>query len=151
MAQAAHETGWGQREIRNADGFRANNLFRHQAPGRDGRVLVAEAVTTEVVDGQAESAALPRLRDPAESFRDYARLMKNSARYSQVLARAQTPSSYAQGLQSAGYATDPEYADKLGRVINTTLQLQRARLIERRIDGARMSSGPPCFPSARAP
>ena len=29
------------------------------------------------------------------------------------------------GLQKAGYATDPQYGDKLARVINTTLRLQR--------------------------
>jgi flagellar protein FlgJ len=34
--------------------------------------------------------------------------------------------SFAQGLQDAGYATDPAYADKLSRVINTALRLQRA-------------------------
>ena len=33
---------------------------------------------------------------------------------------------FAQGLQKAGYATDPAYADKLGKVINTTLRLQRS-------------------------
>jgi len=33
---------------------------------------------------------------------------------------------FAQGLQRAGYATDPAYADKLTRVINTTLRLQRS-------------------------
>jgi flagellar protein FlgJ len=32
---------------------------------------------------------------------------------------------FAQGLQQAGYATDPAYAEKLSRVINTTLRLQR--------------------------
>jgi len=32
---------------------------------------------------------------------------------------------FAQGLQKAGYATDPAYADKLTKVINTTLRLQR--------------------------
>ena len=29
------------------------------------------------------------------------------------------------GLQRAGYATDPAYADKLGRLINTTLRMQK--------------------------
>jgi flagellar protein FlgJ len=29
-------------------------------------------------------------------------------------------------LQAAGYATDPEYANKLTRVINTTVRVQRA-------------------------
>jgi peptidoglycan hydrolase FlgJ len=31
-------------------------------------------------------------------------------------------------LQKAGYATDPEYADKLSRAINTTLQLRRVQV-----------------------
>ena len=35
-------------------------------------------------------------------------------------------SGFAQGLQRAGYATDPAYAAKLTRVINSTLRLQRA-------------------------
>ena len=62
----------------------------------------------------------------AESFADYARLMKNSPRYEQVLANATTATGFAQGLQRAGYATDPAYAEKLSRVINTTLRLQRS-------------------------
>ncbi len=60
-----------------------------------------------------------------EAFKDYARLMKNSPRYSQVIASAGSAQGFAQGLQRAGYATDPAYADKLTRVINTTLRLQR--------------------------
>jgi len=42
-----------------------------------------------------------------------------------VVANASSASGFAQGLQKAGYATDPQYADKLTRVINTTLRLQR--------------------------
>ena len=55
----------------------------------------------------------------------YARLMKNSPRYAAV-TQADTPREFAQGLQQAGYATDPAYADKLTRIINTTLRLQRS-------------------------
>jgi flagellar protein FlgJ len=74
----------------------------------------------------------------AESFADYARLMKASPRYQAVLHSAGAPAgeggatsrahaaTFAQGLQRAGYATDPAYADKLTRVINTTLRLQRS-------------------------
>jgi flagellar protein FlgJ len=65
----------------------------------------------------------------AESFADYARLMKTSPRYREVLAGAaqagDAAAGFARGLQRAGYATDPAYADKLTRVINTTLRLQR--------------------------
>jgi flagellar protein FlgJ len=52
--------------------------------------------------------------------------MKDSPRYQGALAQAGTASGFAHGLQRAGYATDPAYADKLTRVINTTLRLQRS-------------------------
>ena len=52
--------------------------------------------------------------------------MKTSPRYTGVLANATSAEGFAQGLQKAGYATDPAYADKLARTINTTLRLQRA-------------------------
>ncbi|NML14911.1 flagellar assembly peptidoglycan hydrolase FlgJ [Azohydromonas caseinilytica] len=127
IAQAAHETGWGRRDIRMADGSASNNLFGIKAgPGWKG--AVAEVRTTEYVDGQPRSV-VARFRAYAsreESFADYARLMKTSPRYAPVLANAGSAQGFAQGLQRAGYATDPAYADKLGRVINTTLRLQRA-------------------------
>jgi flagellar protein FlgJ len=126
LAQAAHETGWGQREIRQADGSSANNLFGIKA-GSGWKGAVAEVTTTEFVDGQPRKLT-QRFRaygSAAESFSDYARLMKENGRYSQVLASGGSADRFAQGLQAAGYATDPAYADKLGRVINTTLRLQR--------------------------
>ena len=51
--------------------------------------------------------------------------MKSSPRYANVVANADSAQGFARGLQRAGYATDPAYADKLTRVINTTLQIQR--------------------------
>ncbi|MBK6866037.1 MAG: flagellar assembly peptidoglycan hydrolase FlgJ [Ideonella sp.] len=127
LAQAAHESGWGRREIRNADGSSANNLFGIKA-GAGWKGAVAEVTTTEFMDGQPRklSQRFRAYASPEESFRDFARLMKDNARYSGVLASGHSAERYAQGLQSAGYATDPDYAGKLGRVINTTLRLQRA-------------------------
>ena len=126
IGQAAHETGWGRREILNADGSPSNNLFGIKA-GADWKGAVAETTTTEYVDGRAVKtvARFRAYASPAESFADYARLMKDSPRYQQVLAQAQDAGSFAAGLQRAGYATDPAYAEKLTRVINTTLRLQR--------------------------
>jgi flagellar protein FlgJ len=43
-----------------------------------------------------------------------------------VVAKGRARRRLRPGLQRAGYATDPAYADKLARVINTTLRLQRA-------------------------
>jgi len=127
VAQAAHETGWGRREIRAADGSNAFNLFGVKA-GAHWKGPVAEVTTTEYVDGQARkvTAKFRAYSSYEESFADYAKLMKSSPRYAGVVANADTAGGFAQGLQRAGYATDPAYADKLGRVINTTLRLQRA-------------------------
>jgi flagellar protein FlgJ len=127
VGQAAHETGWGRKEIRHADGSPSFNLFGIKA-GADWKGAVAETMTTEVVNGQAQKgvARFRAYASYAESFADYARLMKDSPRYQRVLAQGQDASGFAQGLQRAGYATDPAYADKLTRVINTTLRLQRA-------------------------
>ncbi|MDP9044030.1 MAG: flagellar assembly peptidoglycan hydrolase FlgJ [Pseudomonadota bacterium] len=127
VAQAAHESGWGRHEIRNADGSNSHNLFGIKA-GANWKGKTATAVTTEVVDG-APRKVVARFRAYSsydESFRDYANLMKDNPRYAKVVAAGSSPQAFAQGLQRAGYATDPAYAAKLTRVINTTLRLQRA-------------------------
>ncbi len=138
ISQAALETGWGRKEIRHADGSPSFNLFGIKAgPGWKGPV--AEITTTEYVDGRPVkmTARFRAYGSYAESFADYARLMKNSPRYAAatqaVAAQSRTASAgsaehaarFAHGLQQAGYATDPAYAEKLTRVINTTLRLQR--------------------------
>ena len=131
VAQAAHESGWGRHQIRNADGSSSFNLFGIKAGG-SWTGPVAEVTTTEYVAGVARKviAKFRAYASPDESFRDYAKLMKNSPRYAGVVAGAAsgnpTAEGFAQGLQRAGYATDPAYADKLARVINTTVRLQRA-------------------------
>lgn len=130
LAQAAHETGWGRSQIRAADGTSSNNLFGIKADANwTGPVVTA--TTTEVIDGVARKvqARFRAYASAEESFRDYARLIGNSPRYRGVMQAATQAggdaAGFAQGLQRAGYATDPNYADKLGRVINTTLRLQR--------------------------
>ncbi len=127
IGQAAHETGWGRSEIRTADGGNSHNLFGIKAgPGWSGKV--AEVITTEYVEGQPRKM-VQRFRaydSYADAFRDYARLIAGSPRYQAVLRNLHSPQAFAQQLQQAGYATDPQYAAKLSRVINTTLHLQRA-------------------------
>ncbi len=126
LAQAAHESGWGRREIKNADGSTSFNIFGIKA-GSSWEGKTTDITTTEFINGKARKvvARFRAYESYEEAFRDYAQLMKNSPRYAQVLANANTAHGFAHGLQKAGYATDPDYADKLTRVINTTLRLQR--------------------------
>jgi flagellar protein FlgJ len=57
----------------------------------------------------------------ADAFRDYANVLRSNPRYGNVLANAQDVAGFATGLQRAGYATDPNYAAKLTRIIKHSL------------------------------
>ena len=126
LAQAAHETGWGRKELRGADGSTANNFFGIKA-GANWTGPTVTATTTEVINGQPQKvqARFRAYATPEESFRDYAKLIGTSPRYAGVMQAGNDAHAFAQGLQRAGYATDPQYAAKLGRVIQTTERLQR--------------------------
>lgn len=117
LAQAALESGWGRREIRGADGAQSFNLFGIKAD-RSWQGPVVEATTTEYVDGAAQSirAKFRAYASYEESFTDYAKFMTRNPRYANVLASAD-PTEAARGLQRAGYATDPQYANKLVRIM----------------------------------
>jgi flagellar protein FlgJ len=128
IGQAGHETGWGKSEIRHRDGSNSFNLFGIKATS-SWKGKVAEVVTTEYVNGvpRKQVAKFRAYDSYADSFRDYARLIGNSPRYDKAMDQIGSVHGFATGLQKAGYATDPQYAAKLSRAINTTLQLQRAQ------------------------
>lgn len=130
LGQAGHETGWGRSEITMSDGSPSFNLFGIKATGGwSGKV--AEITTTEYVNGapQKQVAKFRAYDSYEDSLRDYARLITQSPRYAQVSQQTDSVQAYANGLQRAGYATDPDYASKLSRSINQALQLQRANTI----------------------
>ncbi|NBQ88539.1 MAG: flagellar assembly peptidoglycan hydrolase FlgJ [Betaproteobacteria bacterium] len=123
IGQAAHETGWGRQMIRNADGSSSNNLFGIKADA-SWKGPVAEVVTTEYIHGVPQRVrARFRAYDSVEaSLADYARLIHQSPRYAEVRSQTGSAQAWAQGLQRAGYATDPQYAAKLSRVIEMAQQ-----------------------------
>jgi flagellar protein FlgJ len=121
LGQAALETGWGKRMIKNADGSNSNNLFGIKA-GASWKGKVATAVTTEYVNGKPQTK-VEKFRaydSPADSFRDYANMIAKNPRYEKVIGSSDA-ATFAQGLQRAGYATDPNYAAKLTRLIKNSL------------------------------
>lgn len=117
MAQAALESGWGRREIRADDGKTSYNLFGIKAD-KSWKGPVVEAMTTEYVNGVAQKtqAIFRAYGSYEESFSDYARFLTSNPRYANVLA-TQDAAEAAHGLQRAGYATDPQYAGKLVRIM----------------------------------
>ncbi|CAB3923947.1 flagellar assembly peptidoglycan hydrolase FlgJ [Achromobacter ruhlandii] len=113
MGQAALESGWGQREIKHEDGRTSYNLFGIKA-GASWKGKVVNVLTTEYEDGVAKKVTQPfrAYSSYEESFADYARLIGNSPRYESV-TQARNEIEAARRIQSAGYATDPQYAQKL--------------------------------------
>ena len=117
LAQAALESGWGQRQIRRENGEPSFNLFGVKASG-DWKGKVTEITTTEFENGAAKKVkARFRVYDSyREALSDYVSLLTRNPRYAAVTSAA-TAEQGAQALQRAGYATDPDYARKLTSMI----------------------------------
>lgn len=118
LAQAALESGWGKHEIRHPDNSPSYNLFGIKA-GSNWRGDTVDTVTTEYINGipQKTVEKFRAYSSYEEGFRDYANLLSNNPRYTNVI-NAQNPADFAYGLQKAGYATDPQYGNKLMRILN---------------------------------
>lgn len=113
VAQAALETGWGTAQPADAQGT-SHNLFGIKAGG-EWRGATVENATTEYSSGQprTEGAQFRSYEDIAESVADYVRVIRDNPRYSEALNTGSDVRAFATALQRGGYATDPEYANKL--------------------------------------
>ena len=129
LGQAGHETAWGQHEIKLKGGAPSYNVFGIKA-GAGWTGKVAEVSTTEYVHGvpQKTVARFRAYDSYDDAFKDYAHMISQSPRYAQVKLQTGSAQAFASGLQKAGYATDPDYASKLSRAINATLQMRRVQV-----------------------
>jgi peptidoglycan hydrolase FlgJ len=120
LAQAALETGWGQRMPRMVDGSPSLNLFGIKA-GEEWSGARATADTVEFSHGVAtqKRTAFRAYGSIEESVNDFAKLLKNSPRYREVIAAGGDTRAYVDSIGKSGYATDPQYADKLNRILNS--------------------------------
>ena len=120
LAQAALETGWGQRMPRNADGSSSHNLFGIKA-GDEWSGAKASADTIEVVNGVASPrrASFRAYGSVEESVNDFANLLQNSPRYRDVIAAGRDAGAYIASMGKSGYATDPEYGNKLSQILRS--------------------------------
>ncbi|QIE99203.1 flagellar assembly peptidoglycan hydrolase FlgJ [Pantoea stewartii] len=113
LAQAALESGWGQRQILTRDGKPSYNVFGIKASG-NWKGETTDIMTTEYEHGEAKKvrATFRVYSSYFEALNDYVKLLSNNPRYAAV-TNAQSAEQGAQALQAAGYATDPKYAQKL--------------------------------------
>ncbi len=117
LAQAALESGWGQRQIRRENGEPSYNLFGVKASD-NWKGPVTEITTTEYENGEAKKvkAKFRVYSSYLEALSDYVGLLTRNPRYAAVTTAASAEQG-AQALQDAGYATDPHYARKLTNMI----------------------------------
>jgi flagellar protein FlgJ len=117
LAQAALETGWGRSVPCNAQGDCSFNLFGIKA-GSQWSGATVNVPTLEFEDG-IPVRKVERFRaydSPADSFRDYAALIRDSSRYASARGAGDNVEAFATALQQGGYATDPHYAQKIAAV-----------------------------------
>lgn len=111
IAQAALESNWGASRL----AVEGHNLFGLKGSGPAGSLIVP---TTEYRGGKTVTvnAAFRKYRSWAESIADHARLL-SAARYAGAVRK--TGPEAARAVAAAGYASDPQYASKLVRLMDT--------------------------------
>jgi LysM repeat protein len=115
IAQAIHESYWGTSKLaRNA-----NNFFGIKARNGEGSAGTYWMDAWEVIDG--EDVVVPEpfraYNDPGESFVDHGLFFLRNSRYHGAFRYSGDPRRFAQAIADAGYATDPDYAPKLIRIM----------------------------------
>ncbi|MDX1489661.1 MAG: flagellar assembly peptidoglycan hydrolase FlgJ [Pseudohongiellaceae bacterium] len=134
LAQSALETGWGKRMITRTDGGNSHNLFGIKADSRWSGER-ATVMTTEFENGvvRKEQANFRAYNSYEESFKDYVDFLKSNPRYQQALENSHDPEAFAKHLQEAGYATDPVYARKISRVMNSNTMSLALRDVQNKV------------------
>ena len=122
VAQAALETGWGQRMIRRADGSNSFNLFGIKADGRwQGERATVATLEYEQGIARRERAAFRAYGSLEESVNDYVEFLQGNPRYHQAIESKENPVAFLRGLKDAGYATDPDYVEKIRSIMDGKL------------------------------
>jgi flagellar protein FlgJ len=120
IAQAALETNWGKKVLPESKDASTHNLFNIKADtGWDKKTTTLDSL--EQKDGVLvkEKSTFRSYDSFAESFSDYVKFLKQHNRYADALTKAANPHQFVKALQSAGFATDSGYADKILNIFSS--------------------------------
>ena len=124
IAQAALETGWGQKIIQDKSGNSSNNLFNIKADSRwAGEKVSKDTLEFEHGNMVKKSAPFRMYESLNESVNDYVNFLSSNDRYKGALDKPNNVEHFLHGLQQAGYATDPQYANKIMATLRTVTSL----------------------------
>lgn len=120
LAQAAVETGWGKFMIHNAQGTNSHNLFGIKADKRwQGDSAAINTIEFDQGVAKQQKAAFRSYESFNAALQDYVSFVSENPRYQPAMQNTSDPKAYFTALQKAGYATDPNYADKVLSVLNS--------------------------------
>ncbi len=120
VAQAALETGWGQHIISQSNGQSSFNLFNIKAdPAWQGSKVNKQTLEFEQGVAVKKNAAFRAYENIEESFNDFVNFLTSGERYQGTLKKSNDPEQFLHSLQKAGYATDPNYANKILSILKS--------------------------------
>lgn len=120
VAQAALETGWGAHVMPDKNGDNSFNLFGIKAgSGWQGDRVSRATLEFDAGIPRRESAQFRAYGDVAASFRDYTEFLAGNPRYVGVRNHGSDAAGFAAALQDSGYATDPNYAEKIKSILDS--------------------------------
>ena len=106
LAQGILESGCGKSEL----AINANNHFGIKCHDWEG--------DTYHMDDDAEDECFRKYKNPEQSWIDHSEFLVNRPRYAGLFSLKTTDyKAWAKGLKAAGYATNPQYAEMLIRII----------------------------------
>lgn len=123
LAQAALETGWGQKVIHDGAGTPSFNLFGVKAHEWNGPSASIMSMEHGLGGMRPEQSEFRMYADWQESVSDYLAFLNANPRYRNVVEQGDQPEQFANALQQSGYATDPDYASKVLSVLDTINEL----------------------------
>lgn len=122
LAQGIYESGAGQSELAR----KGNNHFGIKCNGWDGRKVYH--------DDDARNECFRAYNSVFESYEDHSRFLASGQRYRSLFNLKTTDyKGWARGLKAAGYATNPQYADKLIELIQLykLYEFDKAKSVDR--------------------
>ena len=119
LAQSALETGWGKYIINKPNGQSSNNLFNIKADKSwQGDKAAKSSLEFEQGVAVKRQSNFRVYESIEQSFDDFINFLQQNPRYESALKTINNPEQYLQELQKSGYATDPNYAEKIMNVLN---------------------------------
>lgn len=128
VAQAALETGWGKHVFTKANGESTHNLFNIKSSsswqGDEVSKNTLEFYGEKFVPVKAMFRSYSSLQ---ESFEDFSSFILGNQRYQSAVEDSNDGMEFIRGIHEAGYATDPNYAEKIESVYERVKDLRNAQ------------------------